>query len=254
MRVPQSSTSTPLPATRNEETAVNCVFGGYSGGWRCSPTNVMAANRTTLVGSYELFMKIIRGARQPDGGVPGAEHGSEAVGNRSRDCGIICRPARGRRCWPNARFCRRAGARAEQGRRLGFCRCSGRRNQGLPWSSVGVDAADMRGANKPVIRPKESMVAVAESCCRGRPTNRTAVRVSGDRPVFYRRTETHNRAGQSLEGRRELWIVESDRPRASVRCLLQRSEHISREVGDRRGCHVGSLQPADHSTVDGESA
>ncbi len=33
-----------------------------------------------LVGSYELFMTIIRGARQPDGGVSGAaEHVSEAV-------------------------------------------------------------------------------------------------------------------------------------------------------------------------------
>jgi hypothetical protein len=32
-----------------------------------------------LVGSYELFMTIIRGARQPEGGVSGAEHVSEAV-------------------------------------------------------------------------------------------------------------------------------------------------------------------------------
>jgi hypothetical protein len=32
-----------------------------------------------LVGSYELFMTIIRGTRQPDGGVSGAEHVPEAV-------------------------------------------------------------------------------------------------------------------------------------------------------------------------------
>jgi hypothetical protein len=31
-----------------------------------------------LVGSYELFMTIIRGDRRPDSGVPGADHVSEA--------------------------------------------------------------------------------------------------------------------------------------------------------------------------------
>jgi Protein of unknown function (DUF2637) len=39
----------------------------------------VAAWPVALVGSYELFMTIIRGARRPDGGVSGAEHVSEAV-------------------------------------------------------------------------------------------------------------------------------------------------------------------------------
>ena len=40
---------------------------------------VAAWPAVALVGSYELFMTIIRGARQPDGGASGAEHVSEAV-------------------------------------------------------------------------------------------------------------------------------------------------------------------------------
>jgi hypothetical protein len=40
---------------------------------------VAAWPAVALVGSYELFMTIIRGARQPDGGVSGALHVPEAV-------------------------------------------------------------------------------------------------------------------------------------------------------------------------------
>ena len=40
---------------------------------------VAAWPAVALVGSYELFMTIIRGTRQPDGGVSGAEHVSVAV-------------------------------------------------------------------------------------------------------------------------------------------------------------------------------
>jgi hypothetical protein len=35
-------------------------------------------SETALVGSYEVFMTIIRGTRQPDRGVSGADHVSEA--------------------------------------------------------------------------------------------------------------------------------------------------------------------------------
>jgi hypothetical protein len=50
-----------------------------------------------LVGSYELFMTIIRGTRQPDPPVPGAGHGPEAVSGTDPLRGAGCRGVRRRR-------------------------------------------------------------------------------------------------------------------------------------------------------------